>query len=52
MGWIVMAGRGALPDARGALGERLNIDDLMAAIGMEHPRERMLLVTLDDCPRG
>ena len=52
MGWIAMAGRGALPDARGAIGERLDIDDLMATIGMEHRRERMLLVTLDDVPKA
>src|ERR1700704_6098860 len=52
MGWIAMAGRGALPDARGALGERLDIDDLMATIGMEHRRERVLLVTVDDVPEA
>src|SRR5258708_22433085 len=50
MGWIAFAGRGALPDARGARGERLDIDDLMATIGMQHCRERMLLVTVTDVP--
>jgi hypothetical protein len=52
MGWIAMAGRGACPDARGPLGERLNIDDLVAAIGMEQRRERVLLVTVDDVPEA
>src|SRR5258708_847333 len=52
MGWIAMAGRGACPDASGALGDRLNIDDLVAAIGMEHCRERMLLVSINDVPEA
>src|SRR5258708_33524608 len=52
MGWIAFAGRGALPDARGARGERLDIDDLMATIGMEHCPERTLLVTVDDFPEA
>src|ERR1700738_3784222 len=46
--WIAVAGCGALPDTRGALGERLDSDDLMATIGMERRRKRMLLVPLDD----
>src|SRR5258708_1185999 len=52
MGWIAMAGRGARPDARSALGDRLDIDDLMATIGMEHCRERMLPVAVDDVPEA
>jgi hypothetical protein len=41
MDWIAMAGRGASPNARDAIGERLNIDDLVAAIGTEQRCERM-----------
>src|SRR5216683_3629806 len=52
MGWIATAGRGARPDACGALGDRLDIDDLMATIRMEHCRERMLPVTVDDVPEA
>src|ERR1700730_12047280 len=52
MGWIAMAGRGALPNACGALDERLDIDDLVAAIGMEQRRERTLLITVDDVPQA
>src|SRR6266853_3640834 len=51
-GWIATAGRGALPDTRGTLGERLDVDDLMATIGMEHCCERMLLVALEDVRQG
>ena len=52
MGWIAMAGRGACPDARDAIGERLNIDDLVAAIGMKQRRERMFLIIVDDVPQA
>src|SRR5258708_31978384 len=52
MGWIASAGRGALPDARGTRGERLDIDDLMATIGIEPCRERTLLLTLAGSPEA
>src|SRR3984893_3077328 len=50
--WVAMAGSLALPDVRSTLGERLDIDDLMATIGMKQRRERMLLVTVDDVPEA
>src|SRR6266481_389536 len=52
MRWIATAGRGACPDACGTLGDRLDIDDLMVTIGMEHCRERMLPVAVDDVPEA
>src|SRR5258708_22487509 len=52
MGWIATTGRGALPDTRGTLGERLDSDDLMATVGMERRRPRMLLVTFEVVPEA